>query len=61
MGSLIRDVCTQIPTKIILIFVNIEHYGGGTLNVPCTKLINSRRTSIIRLSKKQKNMKAVLK
>lgn len=60
MGSPIREnVCIHIPMEILLIFANIEHYSGEkNLNVPCTKLINSRVTSIIRLSKKPKSMKA---
>lgn len=64
MGSPIREnVCSQIPMEILLIFVNIERYRGKkkkNLNVPCTKLINSRVTSIIRLPKKPKCIKAVL-
>ena len=60
MGSPIREnVCSQIPTEILLISVNIECWGGN-LNVPCSKLINSRMTSVIRLPKKPKSMTAVL-
>lgn len=61
MGSPIREiVCTQLPTEIILIFVNIEHCKTKNLNVPSTTLINSTVMSIITLSKKPKSMKVVL-
>ena len=57
MGNPIREnVCTQIPTEILLIFVNIQHFREKkkTPYCTCTKLINKRVTSIIRLSKKLK-------
>lgn len=56
MGNPIREnVCTQIPTEILLIFVNIQHFRKKkTPYCTCTKLINKRVTSIIRLSKKLK-------